>query len=515
MTTIRRPKTTFNIVNAQRDISNAPHRVLFVGQMLTGTATAGVLEENIGNDNEWEGKFGKNSHLANMIRHFRRINEITKIDAFPLADVGGGTAAVGSFAFTGPATAGGTLKITVGSKKDWTVDVTVAVSDTATTIATNVATAINNISTRIFDASASAGIVTITCKHKGTLGNFITLGIEDVPTGVSCTITQMASGATNPSYSALSAAIANRRYHTIVFPGGYDLTDLDNLLDNRFNVTNNVLDGIAAISKYDSVSNLSTWVNTLNQQLLVAIGIKSVNRAALKGGAIVEHPDMISAQFAAIRALRLTEGVSIAKYVIGNNGPRDTFGGPHLASLPYFNTPFYELPLIKQGDGFTDAEINTLISAGVSVLGNNPASNTIVASDIVTTYLTDVGGNPDVSFKYLNYVDTISGIREYYYNNCRAQYAQCRLTDGPLVPGYNMANADSIKAYLAGLYLDLSGRGYVLTRGGEENFKFFKDNLYVTLDFENGKVSVDMTVPIIVQLREILATIRVAFNTNR
>lgn len=513
---ISQPDVTFSIVPAQRDVSNTAHRVLLVGQKVSGgTATSGVVVENIGNDNEWDTYFGATSHLASMIRQFRRINPITRIDAIPYTDNAGGTVATGTFAFTGPATAAGTMYVTVGSNYDHKYAITVTSGDTATTIGAAVAAAITADTRAQFTAASVTGTVTVTSIHKGTLGNQIGLSLTDMPAGVGVTITTMASGATNPVITGLATAIDNRRYGTIVFPGTWDLSTLDTILDARLNATNVILDGVAVVTKTDSNANLLTYVSTLNQPLLVAFGNPKVSSAArLVGGAIREFDDNISSQVAAIRSLRLTQDANISGYVIGNNGYKDIYGGPHLASLPFFNTPFTYLPVIKQGDGLTRAQIEALQLVGVSVLGNNVAGNTIISGEVVTTYLTDSAGNADTSFKYMEYIDTVSQVREYFFNNARTQYAQCRLTDGALVAGYNMANADSIKAYLVGLYLDLAGTGYVLTRLGEENLKYVKDNMSVVLDLTTGKVTVDMLVPIVVQLRTILATLRVAFNTN-
>ncbi len=513
---ISQPDITFSILPAQRDVNNLPHRVLFVGQKVSGgTATAGAVTQDIGNDSEWDTLFGATSHIASMIRNFRRINQITQIDAVAYADHGSGVAATGTIALTGPATATGTMVVTIGSNYDHKYDITVTSADSATTIGAAIEAAINADTKAQFTASASTGTVTITAVNKGTIGNEIAIRVENAPTGVGVTITGMASGATNPAITGLETAIDGVRYHTIVFPGSWSLSTLDTILDNRFNATNIILDGVAIATKMDTYANLASFATSFNQPLLAVFGNAKVSAAGrLVGGAIVELSDNISAQVAAIRALRLTQDANIARFVTGNNGPKDTRGGPHLASLPFFNTPFSYLPLIKQGDGFTRAQIEALQLVGVSCLGNNIARNMLIAGEVVTTYTTDSAGNTDPSFKYIEYVDTISGIREYFFNNTRAQYAQCRLTDGALVPGYNMANADSIKAYLAGLYLDLSGIGYVLTRGGEANFKYFKDNCVVSLDLETGTVNVDLIVPIVVQLRTLLATVRIAFNTN-
>lgn len=512
---ISQPDVTFNIVPAQRDISNTAHRVLIIGQQTSAaTATTGTITTDIGNDNEADTLFGATSHVASMVRQFRRINPITPLDVIAYDDATG-TNATGEIAITGTATEAGTMLVTLGSNYDHKYSISVASGATATAVGDLIDAAVAADTKVQFTSSNTTGTVTITHVHDGTIGNNAPIAVSGVPAGLAVSITGMASGATDPTITGLATLIEDVRYHTIVYPGTWATATIDTILDGRFNATNQLLDGMAIMTKADSYANLQTIAATLNQPLLTVIGNKKVSAAdRLVGGSVIEIGDNISAQIAAIRALRLTQDANISRYVIGNNGPKDTYGGPHLASLPYFNTPFSYLPVERVGDGFTRTEIETLQTKSVSVLGNNIARNTLIAGELVTTYTTDSAGNADTSFKYVNYVDTISNVREYMHNNVRAQYAQCRLTDGALVPGYNMANADSIKAYLTGLYIDLAGDGYVLTRGGEANIKYFKENLSVALNLETGTVTIDMIVPVVVQLRTILATVRVAFNTT-
>ncbi len=135
--------------------------------------------------------------------------------------------------------------------------------------------------------------------------------------------------------------------------------------------------------------------------------------------------------------------------------------------------------------------------------------------EIVTAYKTDIAGNPDISFKFLNYVDTASGVREYYSNNLRKRFAQSRLTLGDTIRGRDMANDLTIRVFCEKLYQDLSSAAFVLLQAGEDATKFYKDNLDISLDLATGRATITMTVPLVTQLREIIATIKIAFDTNQ
>lgn len=516
MTTIAQPATTVNIVSAVTTVANEAQKVLFVGQKTAaGTATAGALISSIQNDNSWDTLFGIDSMLAAMIRNARLLNDKSQFDAIALDDNGSGVDATGTITVVGTATAAGSFTVTIGSQQNHTVTVAVADTDTETTVAASIATAVNADTKMPVDAGSAIGVVTFTAINAGTYGN--SLGIEVVGSvaGITNTIVAMASGATDPVLTGVFDIIGDTRYQGIVWPYADDTTVVRTFLDARFNVDNDVLDGVAFTSKTDTLANLQSTYSVLNSQSLVAIGDEVTNETLLKGApSVFEIPVVKASEFASIRALRLTVGASIAQFLAGEAG-LDSFGGPALASRPYFNTPFPNIPVSGQGRGFTKAEVETLLTDGVAVMGNNRAANTIIMGETVTTYKTDTAGNPDQSFKFLNFVDTSSGAREFFVNNLNARFAQSRLTEGDLVPGRPMANAQLILATLTEFYATLSGPEFALTQAGETARNTFIQNTTVTLDLATGLVTVLMNaVPLVTQLRTINATMRIAFSAN-
>ena len=511
--TASNPKTTFTIVAANTVVENAEQKVLLVGQMISGTATPGALVTNIQNESSENDLFGRQSQLAEMVRAFKRINPVSRLDAIPLADNGSGVAATAAVTFTGTATASGTLYVSVGSSVNHRYQLDVSSGNTAATLATNLTALITADLSALMSAAAVSGACNLTALNDGTIANSYTIKVEGLVEGISVAITAPSAGATDPSVTSVFDVIDGLRYQTIVMPVQYGTSTLGTLLTSRFNVDNDVLDGIGVFTKIDTYANLVTLGGTLNNQSLIVLGNQTVSRTALKGGQIVEFDFCISAEFAAVRALRLTLDQNISQYVLGGES-RDQFGGPALSTLPYFNTPFYNLPVIEQGDQFTSLEIDALNAAGISVLLNNIANNQLIAGQIVTTYKTDAGGNPDLSYKYLNYVDTISNIREYMFNNAKSDFRQARLTQGDLVPNRRMFNQAGIEAVFDGYYLALSGPDFVLVQAGEGAMQYFKENRSASIDLSQGQVTMNMVVPIVTQLREILATLKISFSTD-
>ena len=597
--TIRFPSETINIVTATNPISNQPQRMLFIGQMTTGTATSGQLYQNILDDASWDTLFGRNSMLAAMIRSAKLLNNVSAVDAIPLSDAVASTPAVGSIVFTSPSIVG-TISVTVGSKVNNTYVVPVTANEAigsiaiaaaalinADTTSSVVATAPTHISSVVFSGSglndatsggtytgpsnltyivkidatntpdtfewssdggstwttgvaitgsaqtlsngvtvhfgattghtlhdqwtiiANANTLTLTAVNKGTCGNGISLGYASTIPNYTATITGMTNGATDPVLTTLFANVSNIRYQTIIYPSNYTISTLQTFLDPRWNVTNRILDGIGIMSMTGSAAGLSSTIGALNDQNIAIHCNKTISTSTLVGSAITEFDYVIAAQIGAINALRLTAGADISQYVIGGS----TLGGASIASLPFGNTPMPNLPVIAVGNEWADDETSELNAAGGFALGNNPTYTSIIFGNTQTTYKTDSAGNPDPSYNYIEYVETASNVREYFWNNIRAQFAQCRLTLGDVV-GNNMANAAVISAAFDSLYATLSSGNYMLTQAGESAMAFFKANKTVSLDLATGTATVFMITPIVTQLRVIYVTMKLAFNFN-
>ena len=509
------PVVTLDIIAAQIAVGPTAQRVLLVGQKTSvGTSISGALVSDIQNDNSWDTFFGPKSMLAGMIRAFRKINADVNIDAIGLDDNVAGVPATGTVTFTGTATEDGAITITIGSRVNHVFTIAVADTDTPTIIGDALVALIDADPNIPVTAANVTGVVTLTAVNDGTEGNEIGIAKEGTVTGVTTALVGMASGATNPVLTGVFDVVGDIRYQTVVWPFTYTLSELKSFLDPRFNVDNKVLDGVGITHSSDTFSNLKSAGDAENSQSLVILGNREVTGGDVEGSGLLEISTIISSQFAAIRSLRLEDGTNLAQFVIAAGGSRDTRGGAAIASLPYHNTPFANLPIVTQGDGFTAQELSDLIDAGISNIGTNISGTSAIAGPIKTTNKEDVAGNPDPSFGFLNFVDTISTIREIYFNRSKSRYAQSRLTTGALQGGRSMANEESIRTFLIGIYADLGSNDFVLVEAGEDSANFFRDNLNVSLDLVNGLVNVTMKVLIVTQLRRIEGSIQIAFSTE-
>lgn len=512
---LSKPDTTVVLTGAGSTVANQQQRVLLVAEMDSGngTATPGALAENTPlDDASIDALFGPKSQAAIACRNFRLVNEVTQLDVIPLDDTG--TAATGVLTIAGTATEAGTIDFIIGSSIRRRYSIAVASGDTATIIGDNLVAAVTADARAMASASNAAGVVTLTASWLGLSGNGIPLAIEDGSSvqGVTAIVsTAMSGGTGDPSGASDFDVVADSRYQTVIYPSEWDYSRLTTFLDPRFNVANNILDGVGIITLYNTLANLLIANDAENSQSLTTLNFSLVADNNHRGLSIVETPIGISAQVAAARSLRLTDGALISDILAGEVG-LDARGGVALASRPYFNTPFPNLPLIALDKGWSTQEIEQLGTAGGSTLGVNRTRTSIIAGEVFTTYKTDVASNPDTTFKFLNSVDTGSNAREYFFNNVRAQFAQFRLTDGDLVPNRSMANKELIRGFFMGLYRDLSEQDFVLTVAGSEAESVFSDNMDVTIDFDAGEVTTIFNrVPLVSQFRSFFGVFKIAF----
>lgn len=496
-----------------------PERLLLVGQIDVATAsvTPGELVENIPSDEaSINALFGENSALAGAVRRARRRNSVTPFDAIGLDDAGGATDATGTVTFTGTATTTGTLLVTVGSEKDNTYSVAVASGDTATVVGATLVAAIVAQSQAYVTAVNAVGVVTLTAVNGGTFGNTIGVYLSGSVAGITTAVAAMSGGATDPVLTGVFDVIGSRRYQGIAWQFADSTTALTDLLDPRFNPTNNVLDGRGFTSKTDTFANHLTTLGAFNSQSLCANTDNLISAALSKGPAVREVPFIKAAEFAAIRALRRTDGAILGSLVTARSA-RDSFGGPHTNSKPYFNTPFPDLRVPAIGDSFTETEIRQLEAAGGWVIDANRAYTAVIAGRVVTTYKTDPAGNPDPTFGPLNFVDTSTAAREFIVNNTRAKYVQYRAASGALLDDMDSANEASVAAFVAELNGDLGGLGLVNTGTGTVDGetidfdKLFREGLTVSLNPVTGKFAVAFKLQIIVQLTAVSYDLAVAF----
>ena len=191
-------------------------RVLLIGQMTTGTATAGV-PRRITRRDQATAFFGAGSAIEAMVNAFLDANGTTIIDAMGLAAPGGAVAATGTFAITGTTTAAGTLVAYIAGRR---VAVPIASGTAAAAVATALHAAIQAASGLPVTATVATSTVTVTARNLGAIGNGIDLRLnyrpdEATPAGLTVTVGAMAGGNGVPDIAAALAGVATEPYSDI------------------------------------------------------------------------------------------------------------------------------------------------------------------------------------------------------------------------------------------------------------------------------------------------------------
>jgi phage tail sheath gpL-like len=202
-------------VRALKGLPGVPMRVLLIGQCI-GAATLGAPARMTRAD-QGATIARRGSVLAAMVAAAITANEQVEIWAMPVADNAAGTAATGNITFTASPTAAGTIYLMLAGVS---IPVGVAAGASIAAMATAVAAAINALPDLPVTAAAAAGVVTLTCRHKGTVGNDIDLRLnyyegEAPPAGMTYTLAPMTGGAVNPDLTATIAALGDEWYQTI------------------------------------------------------------------------------------------------------------------------------------------------------------------------------------------------------------------------------------------------------------------------------------------------------------
>jgi len=502
----------------------AQEKILFIGQKISsGTAVEGELYQGLESNLDYETLAGKNSIAASMIRAAQAIVANSEVkpqfDAIFFEDAAASVASAGNVTFTGTtASADATIYVSIGDSVNHRYKLDVSESDAPTAIGEALKDLINADDTAPVTAVNTAGDVEVTAVNKGTEGDKLSIQVEGNIPGISLSLIKMTGGVGVSVISSVLTTIANIRYQTMQMPATYDVDSLATFLDTRWEptATGIIKDGALIIVKTDTLANFKSSTTAQNKKVVSIFPNKStellpvgVADLYLLGSAHCQMDYVIGAQIAAIRALRLTSGADISDYVDASVDSKDFTGGASISTLPYHNTPLVNVPLADLRNVWSEEEMIELQDAGYANFGNNISNTAVLIGDVLTRYKTNSLGQADVSYKYLNYLDQASIVREYFSVNLKARFNQYRLTTGTVVPNVNMADQGVIEAECIKLYGSLSDLGIMVK--GEDARKLFINSLVTTIDEANGKVTIIMINPAVTQLREITGTIRLVF----
>lgn len=423
------------------------YRALLLGQKTASGTGASNSLHRVTSADELIGLAGRGSMLHRMAIAWFRSNRMTELWVGILADDGAGVTATGTITVTGPATAAGTIALYLGGER---ITVGVNNADTATTIAAAISAAINAHLDLPVTAAPVAGVVTVTFRHKGLVGNSYNIRHsfqdgEALPAGVGVAIVQLASGTTAPALATLIAAMGDTWYNVIAHPytDATSLTSIEAELADRFGPMR-MIDGIAITSAAGTFATLST----------LGAGRNSPHSAivAQPGETPLTPPMEFAAEVAAI----------VARYgAIDPARPFQTLAMVH-AQPP------------AETDLFTLEERNLLLFEGIAT--TRPAAGDVVQLDrLITTYQTNGAGADDTAYLDVNTLLTLMYLRYSFRVRMQTRYPRHKLAnDGTRFgPGQAVMTPKLGKAEAVSWFRQMEEMGLV------ENFDQFKTDLVV------------------------------------
>lgn len=438
----------FDNSNAVLGTPDIEYKLLVLGQMLAaGTADEAAPVRVLSADHAVS-LFGNGSMLAEMFDAIKGADKYLETWAIPLSDDDAGVAATGTITITGSATAAGTLNCYIGGRR---VRASVAALDTAAEVATALAAAINAYSAApglAVTASADAGVVTLTARHKGESGNDIDIRLnyytgETLPAGLSVTLDVMANGAANPDVADAIDVMGDEWWNGLVMPwtDGANMTALESELEDRWGPMS-MQDGIAYTALRETHTGAATWSSTRNNHL----------DSCMPADGSPTSPWVWAAVYATVACGSLS---------IDPARPLQTL------VLTGVLAPAKE-------DRWTKEERNLLLYDGLSTFTVG-SDGTVRIERAVTTYQTNAYGLPDPSYLDVTTPATLSYIRYATRSRITQKFPRHKLADDGtrFGPGQAIVTPSIIRSELLALFRELEERGLV------ENFEQYKQDLLV------------------------------------
>lgn len=441
------PATRVPLFYARFDASlannaSALQRSLLVGQrMSTGTVAAETLVQ-VTNADQAATYFGRGSNLHQMAEAYFKNDRRGVVYAVALDDVGAGSAAQGVIGVTGTATESGTISLYIGGRL---VPIPVAVGDDANAVTASILTYLTEGSyyADLPVTSSEIAPITLTAKHKGTLGNGIDIRLnwggeeagEKTPAGLTISITPMAGGATDPDVADAIAAVGDESFDFIVQP--YALaTPLDawrDLLAERWEYDQQIY-GCVFSAKVGTHGALTTLGLTRNDPHMVIPGLYDTPTPAW--------------EFAAAYAARCAAGNA-------GDGLRDD------PARPLQTLPLVGVKAPPMASRFTQAERDTLLHSGIAT--TYVEGGYVRIERAITTYQENAFGAADDAYLDVESVFTLMAVVRAQRSRITSRYPRHKLADDGAVfgPAQAITTPSLIKGELVALYGELETLGLV------------------------------------------------------
>lgn len=463
----------FDASQAIRGLRGMPRKLLLIGQRLpTAVAVpyAGLANDTLGQittEVEAIAKLGEGSMLLAMWRG-ARANAVSglPIHVVCLADNATANKAAGKFVLSF-ATTGGVTPTTAPLSGEATVylhsqriAVGVTVGDTLAQIAAKFIVAINALPSLQVTASAGATPeeVALECKWAGATGNEIDVRVsyfadDTLAKDLIITVTALTGGTLNPSVTPVITAMNNFRATEIVCPytDNANLAILEADAEARW-LANNMADGQIVKVKRGTEGQIVAWKTARNSAQGHTVGVTR---------------DLTNTwELAAMLGAAIESGAALDP------------------AVPFTGTELVGYVPARQQDDWTTAQLNVLLTAGVSVLRNIGGKAQILR--MVTDYTTHATGALDPSYRNLCWVKTLSYYRWFVVTEFQTKYNNYKLAEyiTEPIPGQKIMTKMLVEEIMLGVYEQFCAVAMM------QNPKYYKQSLLAEIDGTNGRVKI-------------------------
>lgn len=391
--TIRKPGAYFEF-NTTLAVNNLPANVqptLIIAQRLTTGTVAELVPTRVYSSDDAAVYFGRGSLAHRMVMAALKANPYLDLTVCALDD-GAGAAAAGTITLANAATGPGVLEVYVGNEL---IQVAVASGDAIAAIATALAAAVNDLPDLPVTAAANAGVVTVTARNHGTVGNQIDLSAT-ITSGIATTATvvSLTGGTIDPDIQDALDVVYAGQYGLVVTPYN-DATSLDALVTHLDAVSGPIEQrpGVGYYAIDTSLASAITLAGGVNSGRVVGALLRATRSPSYE----------IAAALAAVRA--------------SESDPA--------RPLNYLTLPGIAAPVV--GQRLTRQEQESALANGVAPLQVDSAGNVQIVR-LVTTYTQNAAGVPDPSLLDVNTIDILDYTRRSVRERLLLRFPRAKLS---------------------------------------------------------------------------------------
>ncbi|WP_019646060.1 phage tail sheath C-terminal domain-containing protein [Novispirillum itersonii] len=467
---LMKPLFYVEIDNSKANIYSQDHKFLIIGQKTSAGSAATLEPVRVSSAGQARQLFGAGSVLAGMVAAHFANNTIMDCVAVALPEPTGGTAATGTITITSAPTSAGTIFLYVAGTR---VSTNVSAGDTVADVAAKIVSKINGMPDLPITATAAAGVVTMTHKQVGSIGNDCPILVnfggadagESLPAGLALTVSQMAGGAGVVDLTDLSSILPEGDFEYIIsaYSDVNSLNILRDFMAGRWGYSTQRY-GHVFTAKAETFSELVTFGESRNDPHVSILGCY---------------------------------GSPSPSYVIA--AAAGTVAGRELTNDPA--RPIQSLVIKgvvapKSTNDWAFNEANILLSSGIAT--TKVVSGELVWDRCVTTFQKNLFGDSDISFLDVETPATLARVNRELRSVITSKYARHKLAaDGTRFgAGQAIVTPAIIKAELIAIYQRLETLGLV------ERSDIFAKGLIVERDISNpNRLNVRMNPDLINQLR--------------